>query len=446
MTAILTVDTAITEELTSLALTDTHARDALSKTQAIFATCNTWIKNITGLPSSQVIHFGTGLHFASDASDPFDTDSQSTEVVLPVVFGSTLQGPLILATGTAPSGVPFATEKALHAYYSSLTSAVFLVNDKMTDNARNLAPPYRMNAVFVLQLSIDKAPEEGDALLDLLNGANINAVTALAGPQSLVLVQINKRFYFYRGLANAAHLSTHELKFGDDVTDVVQAAGLHALLEPKARRIINLDEQKMVLLQSTGKEVAADALISLFHDASVEDLVRLHPDIQAAVPQMQVLMNQVELQKLCGDLAMSLADKAAQATKTQREAYLDFFMEHRLSEDTKIVNEKNVMLGALRARTKEIQGLLKPLVDSLSNIVTLRTTSKRSHDLKKMLRHSKIYGNVDKAKEMNFEAVAELLEEKAGDMGVMLMNIKTQPYEEMLRVLTSGSAPALNAE
>lgn len=359
--------------------------------------------------------------------------------MLPVVLGSVLRGPLILATGTAPDNVPFATEKALHAYYSNLTSAVFIVNEKMTDNARNLAPPHRINAVFVLQLSKKKAPEEGDELLEMLNSANINAITALSGPQSLVLVQVNRRYYFYRGLANPEHLRTQDLKFGDDVTHVVAAAGLHALLEPKARRIVNLDEQKVVLLQSTGAEVAADALISLFHDADVDHLVKMHADIQAAIPQMQVLMNQVELQKLCGDLAQSLADKAAQATKAQRDAYLAFFMEHRTSEDPKIVNQKNTMLGELRARTKEIQAKLKPLVDSLSNIVTLRATSKRSHDLNKMLRHSKIYGNVDKAKEMDFEAVAGLLEEYAGDMGVMLMNIKTEPYQKMVKAIVDGN-------
>lgn len=424
-----------------MALENEQARTVLSKTRAVFTTCDVNIDQIEDVHSAQIIRFGTGLHFAKSATEPFPK-GQSTEVILPVVSGTILEGPLLLATGTAPNNVPFSTERALHAYYEGLESVVFIVNDRMTDNARNLAPPYRFNAVFVLQLNNAKAPADEKEALETINSANINAITAFSGPQSLVLIQIKSCFYFYRGLANAAHLQTRDLKFGDDVTNAVASAGgLHALLEPQARRIVNLEQKKMVLLPRTGQEVAVDALVRTFHNVPVDDLVRLSADFQDAIPQLQVLLKQVELQKLCGELAQSLKDKTALATKDQREEYLAFFMKYRNTRDPKTLRQKQDMLGALRARNKEIKAMIRPLVDSLSNIVTLRATSKRTHDLHRMMRQSKIYGNVRNAHSMDFDKVARLLEDHAGEMGVMLLNIKTKEYKGMLWLLGSGEHP-----
>jgi hypothetical protein len=56
-----------------------------------------------------------------------------------------------------------------------------VVNDQMTDNARNLAGPYRINALFIVQ---PNAKDSKD-ISSFLDSININAVTALAGPQSL---------------------------------------------------------------------------------------------------------------------------------------------------------------------------------------------------------------------------------------------------------------------
>jgi hypothetical protein len=63
---------------------------------------------------------------------------------LPCIFGSQLQGPILLATGTIPLNVPFLDETALRDYYKQLKNIVVIVDDGMTDNARNLANSYRI--------------------------------------------------------------------------------------------------------------------------------------------------------------------------------------------------------------------------------------------------------------------------------------------------------------
>ncbi|KAK9576032.1 hypothetical protein V6Z93_010589 [Aspergillus fumigatus] len=101
----------------------------------------------------------------------------------------------------------------------------------MTDNARNLASAYRINVLFIVRLTPETELKDTNNVISLMNSANINAVTALAGPQSLILVQISEKYYFYRGIANRAHLNTSGLAFGSDVTSVLESVGTGSILD-----------------------------------------------------------------------------------------------------------------------------------------------------------------------------------------------------------------------
>jgi hypothetical protein len=197
------------------------------------------------------MRFGTGIELKNSGPVPEDAGT----VILPCIFGSQLEGPVLLATGRVPSNVPFLDEHSLRAYYEQLKSVVVVVDDRMTDNARNLASAYRINALFIVQITPKEEPKDSKDVLSLLDSANVNAVTALAGPQSLVLVQISGKYYFYRGIANRAHLNTSKLPFGSDVTDIVETAGVESILDPRVKRIINLDESNIIILPSTGQIV-----------------------------------------------------------------------------------------------------------------------------------------------------------------------------------------------
>lgn len=161
---------------------------------------------------SWIVRLGTGLEFVHGA-EMLAAESNPYAVVLPCIYGSRLEGPLLLATGKCPENVPFHDEKSLQAYYEKFESIVVFADERMTDNARKLATPWRINAVLIIQMTLDTPPKDGDvkALLDLVN---INAVTALAGPQSLVLVRISESYCFYRGIANRIRLNTSDLAFG----------------------------------------------------------------------------------------------------------------------------------------------------------------------------------------------------------------------------------------
>lgn len=113
--------------------------------------------------------------------------SVRSDTVLPIILGQTLQGPIILASSQQSINVPFKDSKQLHEYYEKAKSIVVVVNSSMMDNAKNLATTLRMNGLFIIQTSVE-TPDVDANISELLDKVNINAVTALTGPQSLVLV------------------------------------------------------------------------------------------------------------------------------------------------------------------------------------------------------------------------------------------------------------------
>lgn len=102
-------------------------------------------------------------------------------------------------------------------------------------------------------------------------------------------------------------------------------------------------------------------------------------------------------------------------------------------DDSKLRKEKDRLLGIFRKKNKEAQGTVQWLTQALGNIVSTQTTSSRSHDLKRLARQNTIAGNVSAAKNMNFEQVADMLDEYAGKMGVLIINVDEAKYRAFLR-------------
>ncbi|KAF4982149.1 hypothetical protein FZEAL_2172 [Fusarium zealandicum] len=422
-------------------LSSESQREIMAKRNALFTTNPSALPSFLKSKDTQVIRFGTGINFMFSDQDLNEATEQSA-VVLPCIFGSRLQGPILLATGSVPSAVPFYDEIALREYYEQLSNVVVVVDDRMTDNARNLATGLRINALFIVQLNPREEPETTDQLLFLLSSANINAVTALAGPQSLILVQVFEKFYFYRGLANPRHLKTTHLAFGADVTSVIKSTCMDSLLNPKIQRFVNLEDDNTILFPSTEQFVRPQDLQRLFEQLPFDKINDMREDVLAAVPQLQALLNQKDLQQLSKDLVSTLSEMVSKATSPLRNAYIQFIAREFNIDDPESAKKKGNMLGELRKVTKETQSLLEPVISSLANIMSSQTTSKRTHDLKRLVRQAQIKNNVEATKSMTFDTLTGYLETYAGEMGVMLLNIETAPYQQILGSLKNAPIDA----
>ncbi|OQE21365.1 hypothetical protein PENSTE_c012G00792 [Penicillium steckii] len=398
---------------------------------AIFITRSALIPSFIDQGKVQIVRFGTGLEFESNDNKD-GTDTQPSAVVLPCIFGSQLQGPILLATGTVPSDMPFADEITLLKYYAQLKSAMVMVDEKMTDNARNLASNYRLNALFIVQLTPEVKPKDSDAIISLMNAANINAVTALAGPQSLVLVQVFDKYYFYRGIANRTHLNTSGLAFGTDLTSLIETVDIESILDPRVPRIIDLSKGNKILLPSLPQLVRPKDLQGMFEQISIEKMNSLEDDILAAAPQLQALLDQKELQELSKSLIFTLSEKVSKKATPLRRRYTHFLTTEFDVANANSKLKKDAMLGELRKVTKNAQRALEPVISCLANLTSSQTTSKRTHDLNRLLRQTTIQNNIESAKSMTSDTLSGYLEEYAADMGVLLINLDTEGFKKLL--------------
>ncbi|KAK2936566.1 hypothetical protein FoTM2_004512 [Fusarium oxysporum f. sp. vasinfectum] len=395
------------------------------KRRAILTTDSSNLPSFLAASDAQIIRFSTGIEFMS--SDADNTEQNKSNAPIHRKY---------------PSNVPFKDEKALCAYYEQLESIVVLVDERMTDNARNLASGLRMNTLFIVQIKTKEKHETEEEVSAVLSSANINAVTALAGPQSLIVANIGEKFYFYRGLANHKILDTTKLNFGEDITEIIMSNSVESLLAPKISRLVNLSDANTIYLPYSAQVVRPRDLSQIFEGLSIAEINTMHDDITAAVPQLQALLSEKDLQQLSKTLVDTLSSKIDKKTAPLRSEYIAFITSNLRTDDQAILNMKNKMLGDLRKVNKELQTALEPVITSLANMISVQTTSKRTHDMKRLMRQTQIQNNVEATKSMTFESLTGLLEKHAEEMGVMLLNIETVPYKQMLAKLKGTTIDA----
>ena len=413
----------------------------LTQNHLILATPKVTLPDLAHLESTQLIRFGTGMFWMDEHdNDPLFDKSAST---FPCILGGLLQGPLLLATGDAPEHVQFDNSIQLHQYYKSAKTVTVVVGEDMTDNARNLATTWRINALFIIQ-STEGVSSDDSNILPLLENLNINAITALAGPQSLILAQVGNRYFYYRGIANRGEFDFIGMEFGQDVTAILVKADISALMERPWPRLVSLAERNKVFLPKSGREATPAELEEIFESISLSEINALEEDIIFALPQLQILLAQRELETLSSRLLASAQSKIMRHIDGKKRDYVKFLTQEYVDGDNDLKKKKDGLLGDLRRSMKESRACVGWLTRRLGNIMSSQQTSTRTHDLKRLLRQSAIRGNVEAAKSMTFEAMAELLEEHADEMGVLLVNLDTTAYSQLLQNPNSNTNTAGN--
>jgi hypothetical protein len=226
------------------------------------------------------------------------------------------------------------------------------------------------------------------------------------------------------------------LAIGEDITDILEVTGVESIIQPRVKRLINLEEANTVILPSSGRMVQPQDLKSLFEELPVDQIPDLQEDTAAAVPQLQTLLNQTELQELSKALISALSTKVSNATEPMRNAYIHFLTKEYDSANPEHVKKKGDMLGKLKKQSKTLQKALETAISSMANMMSSQTTSKRTHDLNRLMRQTAIQNNVEAVKSMNFEKLAGLLETHAADMGVMVMNVSNSQIPRAFYFLT----------
>lgn len=385
----------------------------------------------------QILRFGRGIEWMVGDQTSRAEQRPPSNNVLPCILGDVLEGPLLLAIGETPTNVPFSSKAELHQYYELAKSIVVVVDENMTDNARSLAKTWRLNGLFILQASNTETPDEAADVVPILDKMNINAVTALAGPQSLVLAQLGAKYFFYRGIANPEHLDASKLRFGQDVSGLISTYGLMKLAElvhlQSWPRLVDLAEANSVHLPKLNQRLRLDDLEDSFQqEATMDNIIDLQDDIVTIVPQLQSLLPQDKLHHVCETLIALVLTKVNDKVGPSRREYTKFVVHEFDPTDAESRKRKNTLLCRLRHVTKTAQQNVQWLTEALGNVVSTQTTSSRTHDLKRLARQAAIQGNVAIAKDMTFDKLSAVLEEHAAAMGVLVVNVRTEPYKRYI--------------
>lgn len=343
-----------------------------------------------------------------------------------------MQGPMLLAIGKPPMGAVVSHTSELHEYYEQSRTIVVLVDENMTDNARNIATTWRLNGLFVLQGNQADTPVDDEDVVSILNSLNVNAITALAGPQSLILAQLGAKYYFYRGIANPDAIDTSALMFGQEITDLVLTHGLRDLAERvhsrSWSRLVDLAKDNPVHLPRSKQMMNLELIRKTFERASIDDLVASKVDITMMIPQLQAILPQDRIFEVCQTLIHLVLEKVDDLTSPLRQEYSTFVVRNFDPTNNESAKKRDKLLSNLKRTRKTVQRNIRWLTEALGHAVSTQTTSSRAHDLKRLARQTIIQGNVAAAKMMTFQKLSEILEEHASQMGVLLVNIRTGPY------------------
>ncbi|RVD82590.1 uncharacterized protein DFL_007012 [Arthrobotrys flagrans] len=369
------------------------------------------------------------------SKEPADVDTSAKKVVLPCVLGNPLEGSMILALGK-----PFKGAKVTYTQYKRLFDkaplVVFTVSDRMTDQARVLNPDIRCNGLFIVQTTAPLPSQKQNTVSveDILNDTKVNAITSLAGPQSIVVIQLGDRYYFYRGIRWTG-IFEEIPKFGEDITeaivDIIQTPATHALLDipseaPKQpwTNIVSVEGDTKVYFRGT--VCSTDDLCTNFTSLKLEELEQFKLDILDTLAQAQVVLSPKELPEFTSKLQNALKDMMDQLIAPAKKEYVDSLLASGGKDrDPKLIEK-------YRRTEKQAKVAFQWLIDALGTLVSSRISSTRKYDLKQMIRKQKILDNVAASKDMTYESLASLLEEHCSDIGMVIANVEEQQFKALL--------------
>ncbi|KAI8820251.1 uncharacterized protein EV422DRAFT_532163 [Fimicolochytrium jonesii] len=396
---------------------------------------------------SHVLWFKTGITL-TEYDDRGGSSILADEVVFPCCLGNILEGRKLLALGQPSMGLPGNVRNdTFDSLFEKGKAPVIIVSDTMTDQCRLLNPTERINGLFIIKPKtpfdlkiLDKEDLRHAFLIDL----NINAITSLAGPQSLVVVQLAENFFFYRGIRWPGLLEFLP-SFGDDITDEIVSLADADVNLPWPRRVSIGKEGNSLSPYFLGTKVSVSSIPDTFAAMSFDMIQERREDITDILTQLQTVMAGEDITHFAQKLIETMKDKISKAIEPYKGPYIDFMISNfslgsRSPEDIKAMEvRKNTLHAAYRDAEKQATAACQWLIDGLGNLVSTRTSSAKKHDLKQLERKNKVATNVADAKTMTMDDLNHILGLHCREIGVVSGQIDGNVLQDMLREVAKNT-------
>lgn len=379
--------------------------------------------------------FGTGLEFVADVQSSASA-TQDKPIACLSPFGCA-KGASTLALAT---GYNFSTGPMLDlAKYCSMIegSNVVMVylSEQWSEQVIGTCDTL-INGIYIVKSSTNLS---GKNLEDHLNDVNIAGVSAMAGPNSIVLIEVGNKLFWYKGVRYPGLIpSTCESdmlpNFGTDMTDILHPAMIQTYAETTSPPFPSIYKRDMSVFWK-GSMLHPDTVADIISKMSIEEIGESVMDITDCMTQLQVIFDTEKLLVIANRMVSSLNTLADRNIEVFKKVLSDMF-QNDASMDTE--EAKQVIID-MKAAKKAINKKIKPLINKLGQLVSLRSSSKRSFNLKQMQRKAKIYGNVDAAKNMTMEEKMDLLDEHCDELGVLLSCVNSNLLPIALKAVSDGN-------
>ncbi|TFH07334.1 MAG: hypothetical protein E4H07_09220 [Nitrosomonadales bacterium] len=321
-------------------------------------------------------------------------EDEQSDVILPIAGGSAVMADNILVHAKKPKVQNYA------ALLQAARHVVIVVGEEMQNSLIDKCQN-KVNAVFVVVPVI----QSGD-VISIMDSMCINAVTAMAGPCSIVLAHIANDYYFYRGVTWPGFIENAE--YGSIVTrnmDTLQNIDTASYLWPF---VADMNE---VYIEN--EKIPLDSVKSIRFDLAV-------PAFTDLLYQLQVVMSPEKLKVIQSTILGLIANREQELRQSTHVKQM--IAEGRFKDIKKYITEQ--------------KALYVGVVSLLQNAISLQKSSSRKHDLNRLMRKEVITANVNKAAT---KTIGDMIEEMCTDLGAISCLINNELLHSLLRHLKDGT-------
>lgn len=320
---------------------------------------------------------------------------EMSEVILPIAGGSTVIGDNVLVHAKEPRVQNYAN------ILKSSSCVVIVVGEEMQNSLIDKCQS-KVNAVFIVVPRL----QTGD-VTDIMNSMCINAVTAMAGPCSLVLAYIHGEYYYYRGVSWPGVVEN--ATYADTVTDRVPV-----LCE------VNTASYPWSFVANMNEVYIGNDIYSL---RDIETTVMFTeiglPALRDFIQQLQVIMSPEKL-RLIQTIFLNIVAKREQSLRRSPKVK-QMIQEGRFKDIKKYIKaEKAVYVD---------------IVSLLQNTISLQKSSSKKHDINKLVRKELIAANVETAASTT---MGVMIDELCTELGTISCLINNEPLQSLLTSIKDG--------
>lgn len=331
-------------------------------------------------------YFGTTISF----------EDERASIILPIAGGSTVMGDNVLVHAKTPK---------VQNYTNILKSSrcvVIVVGEEMQNSLIDKCQN-KVNAVFV----VEPADDIG-SVTDIMDSMCVNAVTAMAGPCSIVLAHIRGNYHFYRGVDWPGFIQG--ANYGDDVSEHIPSLFTINTSSYPWPFYANMGE---VYFKGTSIPVSSLQEQFSFNEMNLSAFKNL-------IYQLQIIMTPEKLKTIQTAILniVSLKERELRQSEPVR----------RMIEESRFKEIKQYI--------KAQKAVYVDIVSLLQNAISLQKSSSRKHDINRLMRKEVINANVEEAAT---KTMGDMIDELCTELGTISCLIDNGMLTSLLTSLKSGT-------